>query len=101
MFFFRYTTRKPELSAEPVFYKKGSGQLFDLADFKITPEEFQPAEVRILQIALFFVQISFYLFLIIIYLKIYLSILHIEDERKLWKILYKSNSNQTDMPYAH
>lgn len=40
-----YTSRKPELASKPCHFKKGSGQVFDLTEFTITPDEFQPAEL--------------------------------------------------------
>ncbi|XP_066933819.1 E3 ubiquitin-protein ligase MGRN1-like [Clytia hemisphaerica] len=40
-----YLSRKPELVAEPVFFTKGSGQNFNNTEFKITPDDFQPAEL--------------------------------------------------------
>ena len=42
---FRYTSRTPELTSEPVMFSKGANQVYSNSKFVIRPEPFQPSEV--------------------------------------------------------
>ena len=44
-FTFRYTTRTPELTSEPVMFSKGANQVYSNPKFVIRPDPFQPSEV--------------------------------------------------------